>query len=319
MTEPGIGFDIALLGIDGIGKSSVAKALAEVLRHQGYTVTLTSWQQYVRADRSGRGSGALRAAYGAIFRSVYAACTGPDGGSADRLLPGLDGDLFGWNSPGDSPADSQADSHGDPHKYSHARLNDPDGEISLDMNRPGPFVAAGLMELAARIIERDFVIEPALARGEVVIQESHGLKNAVKLGMVAEGILAESRTAGQAETSRALEGYYSFAHRCVNEWSPPVQTVLLSGDPELAYRWRKEQNGRIPRGEHTDLAGRPDQSTFVRFQSSIQQGLVAVAESEGWPRVHMTDRARQENIDSAVRTTLDTLAERGLIPAGMTI
>jgi hypothetical protein len=287
------GFDVALLGIDGIGKSSVAKALAEVLRRRGRTVTVTSWHQHARGHGSGRGSQALRAAYGAMFRSVYAACTGPDGAGADLLLPGLDADLFGT----------------DP----HARINDPDAEISLDVRHPGPLVAAGLMDLAAHIIERDFVIAPALARGEVVIQESHGLKNAVKLGMV-----AQSMTAGQAGRDGALRRYLAFARRCVDEWSPPVQTVVLAGDPELAYRWRKEQNGRIPRGEHADVAGRATRSAFVAFQSRVQERLLAAAEAEGWPCVRMADRARGENIDSAVRTALRVLAERGLVPERMT-
>jgi thymidylate kinase len=286
------GFDIALLGIDGIGKSSVSEALADVLRRQGYTVTRTSWQQSLRGDYSGRGSEALRATYGAMFRSIYSACIGPDGASADRLLPRLDEDLLG--------------------KDSQVRINDPDFEISFDVNHPGPFVAAGLMEMAARIIERDFIIKPALARGEVIIQESHGLKNAIKLGM-----FAKNMTIGRTETGRVLQEYFSFAHRCINEWSPPAQTILLSGDPELAYRWRKEQNGRISRGEHADIDGRPVQSTFAQFQSSIQKVLVTIAESEDWPCVYMTDRPQQENIDSAVRITLEALTKRGLIPIGV--
>ncbi|MEU5876469.1 hypothetical protein [Spirillospora sp. NPDC047279] len=279
-------FDIALLGMDGIGKSSVSDALAEVLRRQGFEVTLTSWRRHLRADRSGRGSEALHAAYGAMFRSIYSGCLGPDGESAEHLL---DLDDLGF-------------------------LADPDVDIALDVHHPAPFVAAGLMETAARLIERDFVIRPALAQGRIVIQESHGLKNVLKMGMFARAV-----TVGRVETDRALDEYFSLVHRCLAHWAPAAQSVVLRGDPRLACRWRERQQGRIPRGEHAGISGRATEASFIALQSGIQAKLIAIAEAERWPCVEMTDRAREENVAAAVRVTLDALAERDLIPREMAL
>ncbi|MFB4313841.1 hypothetical protein [Actinomadura sp. 21ATH] len=283
-------FDVALLGIDGIGKSSVAEALAGELRRRGFEVTITSWRAHLRGGRSGRGGEALHAAYDAMFRSVYAACLGPDGESAERLLPRLGEDLAG----------------GDP-----GRLGDPDADVALDPRHPAAFLAAGLMETAARLIERDFVIAPALARGEVVIQESHGFKNILKMGVYARVL---SPGAGPA-----LGEYFSFAHRCLSRWAPPAQSVVLRGDPRLAYSRRLEQRGRIPRGEHAGIGGEPAEASFVELQSGVQAELLAIAAAEGLPCVEMGGGTREENVAEAVRVTLRALAGRNLLPEDMAV
>jgi thymidylate kinase len=277
-------FDIALLGIDGVGKSSISRALADALRERGLAVTVTSWRDYFR-----RGSPAvLSSAYTTIFRSAYSAYVDPEGNSGSPLLPAREEDFL--REAGESlPMDDEA------------------VPLTLDRGRPGTFLAVGLMEIAARILERELVIAPALARGEVVVQEGHGLKNAVKVAAVAANFLGgDDRVAGYLSSARDLLG----------QWAAPDVSVFVSGDPFLAYRWRKRQRGRIGRGERLDRDGSPAESAFVELQTVIQRELAGVAAAERWPSVLMSDRPREENVTEAVATVLGALADRGLLPAG---
>jgi hypothetical protein len=284
------GFDIALSGIDGVGKSTVSEALATALRERGYVVSVLSWRNYLKSGSPASGPTALRATYIAMLRSLYSAAVGADGGSVEHLLPSLEQDVLGTH---DGPP----------------VLEDPSLDLALNPDRPNAFLASGLLEIAARLVERETVIAPALARGEVVIQESHGLKNCLKLGLVAQHLAN-----GNGEANRIVEDYISMARRCLTEWTRPSLGVLVTGDPQLAYVWRKRQKGFIARGEHLDEDGRPAEWTFVELQTRLQEKLVATAETEGWPSVTMTDRPQDLNVTSAVQTVLDALATRGILP-----
>jgi hypothetical protein len=283
------GFDIALSGIDGVGKSTVSEALATELRRRGYVVTVTSWRDYLRPGLTS-GCTALQTTYIAMLRSLYSACVGPDGESAEPLLPDLDQDFL--------------DDNGEPLIF-----DDPSVDVTLNPDRWILFLAGGLLEVAARLIERETVIAPALARGEVVIQASHGLKNCVKLGLVAQHLATSDDPA-----DRVVADYLSLVWRCLVGWAPPTLSVLVTGDPRLAYAWRKQQKGHIARGEHLDEDGRPAEWTFVELQTRIQERLVTIAETEGWPCVTMTDQPTELNVKSAVETMLDALVDQGFLP-----
>jgi hypothetical protein len=286
------GFDIALAGIDGVGKSTVSDGIAAELRRRGYLVTVTSWREYLRTGSMVDEKSPLRGLYAAQLRALFSACVGPDGMGAEQLLAGLDRDLAG--GPGRPMI-----------------LDDPSVRVALNHNRLNTFLAGGLLDVAARLIERDTVIGPALARGEVVIQESHGLKNCVKFGVMAEHL---ARHGGRADQFDQVAGsYLSVVRRCLTQWAPPTVTVLVVGDPSLAMAWRRRQKGFIPRGEHLDEDGRPAEWTFVELQTEVQGRLIAIGEAEGWPRVTMTSRPQRLNVALAVETVLDALADREIL------
>jgi hypothetical protein len=287
------GFDIALAGIDGVGKSTLSAGLATELRRHGYVVTVVSWRDYLRSPASGGQHGAVAAVYRAMIRSLYAALTGPDGEAAEHLLPGLDEDFRNGRAV-------------------RMLLDDPSVRVTLNPERLNLLLACGLLEAAARMAERETVIRPALARGEVVIQESHGLKNCVKYGLFAEHLAN-----GDDVSHRTIADYLSVVRRCLVEWSPATVSVLVTADPRLAYAWRKRQNGFISRGEYLETDGRSAEWGFLELQAGVQRALLSIADVEGWPRVTMTEQARELNLASAVGTTLETLADRGILPREM--
>jgi len=270
----------------------VADGLARELRHRGYLVTTTSWREYLRMGSTADEKSPLRGVYAAQLRALFSACVDPDGVGAEQLLAGLDEDLT--CGPGRPMV-----------------LDDPSVHVALNHNRLNTFLAGGLLEVAARLIERDTVIGPALARGEVVIQESHGLKNCVKFGVMAEHLARHAGRAGQFD--QVAGSYLSVVRHCLTRWAPPTVTVLVVGDPSLAMAWRRQQKGFIPRGEHLDEDGRPAQWTFVELQTEMQIRLMAIGEAEGWPRVTMTSRPRGLNVALAVETVLEALADREIL------
>jgi hypothetical protein len=285
------GFDIALAGIDGVGKSTVSEALTEALRARGYVVTMTSWRGYLSSAIPAEEKSPLRDVYLAQLRTLFSASTGAGRVGAAELLASRD------EHPSGNPAELAA-------------LDDPSVQVALDPHRPNTFLAAGLLEVAARMIEREAVIDPALARGEVVIQESHGLKNCVKLGLVAEHL---ERGGDTDECDRSVAAYLAVVQRSLLQWAAPAMTVLVAGDPRLAYAWRRSQKGFIPRSEHLDADGRPAEWTFVDLQTDLQKRLMAIAEAQDWPRVTMTSKPQEQNVALAVEVILDALTDRGIL------
>ncbi|MGW5746352.1 hypothetical protein [Amycolatopsis sp. NPDC003861] len=251
------GFDISLLGMDGIGKSTLAAALARRLRAEGREVSVVSWQDFLRSAESGPGARLLGGLYGTLIRCLYA---GTD--ALDRL-PAKDSDYFGAEGVG--------------------RVGELDA-VRVTGNRPRPLLAAALLETAAQLLARDLVVEPALARGEVVIQDGHGLKIATKALL-----LAEAETAGRPDPVGAELG------RLLGRWAEPSLGVFLTGDPEEA---RRRKNGTFGFVEHYGLTGAEPGPTFVRFQRRAQERYAAAAREHGWLTV--SSRSLPEAVEAVL-------------------
>jgi thymidylate kinase len=260
------GFDISLLGMDGIGKSTLAAALARRLRAGGREVSVVSWQDFLRSAESGPGARLLGGLYGTLIRSLYA---GTD--ALDRL-PGGESRYFG--------------DHG------VRRVRELDS-LRVGGNRPRPLLAAALLETAAQLLARELVVEPALARGEVVIQDGHGLKIAVKALL-----LAEAGTAGRPDPI-GVE-----LSRLLGRWAEPSLGVFLTGDPEVAHR---RKNGTFGFAEHFGLVGGEPDTTFVPFQRLAQERYAAAAREHGWLTVP------SRSLPDAVEAVLTVLRGRGFV------
>lgn len=243
---------IAFLGIDGSGKSTLAAALATSLRHQGERVQQVSLKGYLRADS---GVPLLRTLCHATIQAAYAGARTPDGEPALALVP--------------------------------AGIVDPDEalrSIPVASNDPASILAAGLLGLSAELLLHRLVVAPALARGEVLVQDGHGLKNAVKAGLIAE--------AAGGDVTRFL----SYANDTVPQ---PTLGVFVRSDPALASQRRLAQHGSAGFSEHLGLAGQsPD--TFTSFQRRAQRMYATMARDRGWLTVDMGDRPAEENIQTAL-------------------
>lgn len=257
--------------MDGVGKSTLAAALARRLRAEGREVSVVSWQDFLRSAESDAGTRLLGGLYGALIRCLYV------GTEALDRLPSADSQYFG--------------------DAGLRRVRELDS-LRVRGNRTRPLLAAALLETAAQLLARELVVEPALARGEVVIQDGHGLKIAVKALLLAEAG-AQAGTAGPDPVGAELS-------RLLGRWAEPSLGVFLSGDPEDAFR---RKNGTFGFAEHYGLTGAEPGATFVRFQRQAQERYAAAAREHGWLTVS------SRSLPEAVDAVLTVLRRRGFVEA----
>jgi hypothetical protein len=270
----GRGLDIGFIGIDGIGKSTLAGAVAEALREHGHDVEVVSWHRYLRPDSDD----ILGAVYPALIRTLFAGARTAEG---DRVL-----DLL----PGDSIADVE-------------RLRG----LPVAVNEPGTLLASAALELAAQLLHRSRTVEPALAAGRTVVQDGFGIRTVVKLALLA------SAAGGYGTDRRAARRLVAFATDLLHGYGSPTIGVFVHGSPRLAQEWRLRQRGAVGFAEDLSLAGHPGPIGFVAMQGRAQRVYAAAARSEGWLAVRMYDRPRAENVAAGVATIVAALRARGLL------
>jgi thymidylate kinase len=270
------GLYVALLGIDGIGKSTLAADLAELSRRAGRPCTTISWrraiEQPVDGDATRYPVPSMQNLWFEIFRLYYGGAT-LDGGT--RTLPGSYADL---NSRGGT-------------EYLH--------DATVDgLRAAGPFAATWL-EVAGNLLLRHETIEGLLDRGHLVVQESFGYKHVVK-----ELLLVERLAPGWVAD---LEPARSFLRDFFGRALRPDLGIHLAGDPRLALRWRTAALGRSGAFENLAIAGDDEGESFIALQSACAAEFGRFADAHGWLRVAIADApaaVNRERILAAVRGTL---------------
>lgn len=256
------GAHVAMLGIDGLGKTTLTEELAELARCRGRDVHLVSWRGYLE------NGGArvyprdqLERLWVQSFRLYFGTARTPDGAPVE--LP-----------------------------TSYADLDARGGTGYLDdlpltgMHGRGPLAAAWI-ELAANTILHQAVIRPLVDAGGIVLQESFGYKHLAKLFTVAAAVSPE--LAAPCRTGQALvAGLFGGPLR-------PDFGIHLAGDPELALAWRKAQNGRPGTFESLEAAGEDPWASFLRVARESTRLFDSFAASHGWIRAEMTDAPREVN------------------------
>src|SRR2546421_7524388 len=85
--EATCGFDIGLLGIDGIGKSTLAEHIADVFRARGKEVVIVSWRRWLLRPDPGRARDILFPLHGAAVRALLSESRTRAGICGSDLLP----------------------------------------------------------------------------------------------------------------------------------------------------------------------------------------------------------------------------------------
>lgn len=267
---------VALLGIDGTGKTTLAEALAERCAQVGQPVRTVSWRRLIESptEPAGWPKDNLQNLWLEIFRLYYGGAT-LDGGA--RTMPGTYEELGAAG--------------GTEHLHD-ARLE--------GVRAHGP-LAAALLEIAGNVLLQRDAIERWVAEGCVVIQESYGFKHVVKELLLVEE-LDPARAAEAALTLR-------FAHDFFGRVCVPDLGVLVAGDPELALRWRTAESGRTGVFENFAVAGEDPRASFLALQSRCVEIFDEFAAAHGWLRFEVRDVPREDNRDRL-------LAELATTPLG---
>jgi hypothetical protein len=261
---PARGAHVALLGIDGIGKSTLAAALAERCQQVGQPVRMLSWRRLIEspAEPAGWPKDSLQNIWFEIFRLYYGGAT-VDGGARD--MPGSYAQL---TARGGTEHLREAAIHG--------------------IRAHGP-LAAAMLEIAGNILLQLDTIARWVAEGAVVLQESYGFKHVVKELLLAEEL--DPSLAGEAALT------LRFAHEFFGRMCVPDVGVLVAGDPRTALKWRTAQTGGTGVFENYSIAGEDPQDSFLAMQGRCAEVFEAFAADHGWLRLEMRDEPPERNQD----------------------
>jgi len=269
------GLHVALLGMDGIGKTTFANTLAEKARDQGIPIQTVSWRSVVEdcEDPNCYPIPQLRMLWLQSFRTYFAGATRTDG--QPLRLPETFDLLTEWGT-----------------EY----LN---GLSIQELSPAGPLAAAWI-ELAGNTLLHYEIIQPLVAEGFLVLQESYGYKHVFKLLAVAEDLAPELGQSVKHGRDLALNFFG-------NQLVPDVG-VYIAGDPALAQKWRERQSvlgtfEMLPPNSERDLV-----SSFIALQHLSSLAFDHFAETHSWNRVDVIEASERENF----KYVLDSLATTAL-------
>jgi len=269
-----VGISVALMGIDGAGKTTLAKALRKELTDRGVHVADVTWAGAVAALPDGFPKTSIGQLGVEGWRLFYAGRT-IDGHPVDELVPMLFADFGASDLP--------------------RRIGESKGEAS----QSGVIVSA-LVELAGHYLLQASVVAPVIASGGVALNDGFGLKNILKCLRLAQDM------PGATVPARTLE---ALAEHAIGIFSDPFMQpdigILLDADPLLSYGWRMAQYGRLGAGEDLEFAGRPGRESYLSFQGALAAEYRSAARRWGWHILPVDGRSQQETVAEGVRIMLE--------------
>lgn len=267
------GFSVALMGIDGAGKTSLAGHLRRAFEDAG-----------VECAEVGRKP------------AVRAAGAGFPGPSLERLWLESWRLMFGGGHAGGEPVDRAV-----PREFTRMSSDEIVSglpERVTGVRRSG-LLASLWTEYTIDQLVRAEAVEPVLARGAVALSDGFGFKGAAKVLRIARRVPDDTVTDAVVERTAALvRTAYS------DPFLQPDLGFLLDADPERSYGWRLAQSGRMGPAEDLWLAGRSGRESFVELQVAVAADLRAAAADWGWAVLPVDGRAQEETAAEAVRIAL---------------
>lgn len=259
---------IALLGIDGIGKSTVARALSEQLSEHGLRSRIATASDGLQGPKETALQRLQPELWVLIVRMLLSEARRNDGSPAFDELP-------------DTATQAIA----------QLRVAGLDAR-TVASNSPDTLRAAAVLEIVRTSIAS---AEARHSDDDVVIHESYGLKSAIK-----ELALASRLEGGSERLRRDVLEYAEFL-RLVD---PIPDVYVIHGRTDIARRWRLSQSGGFGPLETFELVGDRSPDSFVSMQDALQGEILELAIAFGWKTIEMLDRPVQENVSSAVAEIL---------------
>jgi len=263
MSSPEQGFHIGVLGLDGIGKSSLVKTLREQIEITGRQIEIVSWgwclQRLPALQEEDEVTSSLEDLWVDSFGTYYA---GAEVEGEPVVIPR-------------SKAEIEANGGT---KYLA------DAEVS-GVVPTGP-VASALLELSAKTLLHQQVIRRLVNKGVVVIDESYGYKSVFRALILARSI--EPRISQQVERIRV------FARDIFGQVLTPDLGILLDGSPELAVQWRLAQAGGFGPFETLAPSGEDPESSFIRLGGLMRAEFSEFASLYGWETFQISSAPMRE-------------------------
>ncbi|MCX5379755.1 hypothetical protein [Streptomyces sp. NBC_00091] len=257
------GILVSFLGADGIGKSTLVDSIAESLEAEGVKVRHVSWRRVIEeADTSWPVDG-LQELWLEAFRTLV-------GGARTASGPlSLPRDYGEWVSGG-----------------WEATL----AETELNGVGPAGPLASALVGLAGGVLLAGDAVEPALERGEVVLQETFPFKQVLKKIFVCRRIVGDDPgwTAVLDRMQVMVEDVFG------SRVFQPDVGVLVDGPLDMAFQWRMAQSGQVGVLEDYRVAGDSGEAGYLQMQQESVEVFRRLAGQWDW-LVHQVDGAGLES------------------------
>jgi hypothetical protein len=175
--------------------------------------------------------------------------------------------------------------------FTQAKLHEAVPVYPVDVHRSG-VVASAMLEFVAEVLLHAEIINARVSSGKIVITESFGYKNVMKVLRVAKDIphgdVPKDLIAGMHDF---IAGAYS------SHFLQPDIGIFLRVTPEECYRRITTQRGGVGPVEDMGFAGRAGRASFIELQSALLAEYQQVATSWGWPIVDVSDCSPAETLD----------------------
>ena len=277
----GGGLSIALMGIDGAGKSTLVAELRRVFGDQGREVVPVTWEAAVAAAKGNRTAypvATLEMLGVEGWRLMYAAPDHPERTYYE--------DIPRWIAE-EGPRGMIAKLPTDPVGGHQAAL-----------------VTSALLEMVGHQLVQAEVVQPALARGAVTLSDGFGFKNVVKVLRMAQ-LMPGAFPAG------TLDMLLDCTMRTFGDaFMQPDIGLLLDADAALTYDWRMSQEARLGPAEDLSLAGRPGRESYLEFQAALAKEYRAAAEAWGWHVLPVDGRPQAQTVTEALDVVLAGATDR---------
>ncbi|MFD8755777.1 dTMP kinase [Kitasatospora sp. NPDC059577] len=271
MTETpgtGRGMYVGILGLDGSGKTTVAHGLTDRLTEHGYESEFVRWRDIAaELDRVDFPHLTLRQLLVETWRTRY-------GGATDES--------------------SLRVQHG-PRLYEDftlAKLEQAGSAYPVDVRRSGVLASALLEFVADMLIQAEF-FNASVARGRIVVTDSYGYKNIIKVLRVANEIPSDDISKDLiARVSDFISDAYS------SHFMQPDIGVFLRVTPEECYKRVTAQRGGVGPVEDMGFAGRTGRSSFLELQSALLAEYEQMAADWGWHVLDVDGATPAEVLDA---------------------
>ncbi|CCN85937.1 hypothetical protein VIBNISFn27_p10092 [Vibrio nigripulchritudo SFn27] len=266
--------EIAFLGMDGIGKSTLCRKLSDILTDFGYDVEVVSWTKYCNESEKSYNRDTLRELYVGTFKMMYGSATTDTGPFTSFFPNGID-------------------------QFFDEQTSETLNNRSVHSNSEFSMLGAALVELAGNFALRQHVISPALDEGKFVIQETFGYKHIVKQLILARELALVNGTYTD-DFKQSLKSFSDLNFQLFSTILAPRNGVVVTGTPELAKQWRFAQSGGANSTEDLALAGSREPDSYERMQNECNLEFIRYAENLKWPILKMENTTVERNHKSGL-------------------
>lgn len=277
--------DLVLLGIDGVGKSTIAIALRDRLIEMGHDAVITSWSSASKTHPDDFARGCMGDALFTAFRCMYAQARTANG-TAQHLFPPAAADFFR-------------------HETLHGQFLD----LAVVDNQAWGLLAGALTEIAGNFMHRYMDVVPKLQAGKIVIQETFGLKHLVKDLYLAKTVAEKN---GNLEFLPLISKLEELGETIYSKVLAPEMGIVVDGDPDIAIDRRMAQDGRAGWTEDMQLAGDPGVHSFRHMQHHTRRVFLDYANRKHWPVLTITNEGKEASVKRSVEMIVSALASDSL-------